>query len=239
MRVCTDATLFGAMAPVRRGDRVLDIGTGTGLLALMAAQLGAARVRAVELCGKTCREAALNFTNSPWSDRLRADHQAIQDFAPHSREHFDLIISNPPFFDRHSKSEPPGRRLARHTDRLPHAELIAAVGRLLEPDGSFYLLLPTPAVEAFQERARASDLHLIRRIDYRGHADNPPKVAALTFRRHGEEEARETLTIYSSHRTYSPQSERYLADFLLRFAPAGSRLRHPGTGAANEGRQPE
>ena len=78
MKVCTDAVLFGAMAPVNRGDRVLDIGAGTGVLSLMAAQLGAAQVTAVELTQQGYEEAQLNFNNSPWADRLKAVHQDIQ-----------------------------------------------------------------------------------------------------------------------------------------------------------------
>ena len=124
MKVCTDAVLFGAMAPVNRGDRVLDIGTGTGVLSLMAAQLGAAQVTAVELTQQGYEEAHINFNNSPWADHLEAVHQDIQGFAMTARRQYDLIICNPPFFENHSKTTNSLRKVARHNDLLPFADLI-------------------------------------------------------------------------------------------------------------------
>ena len=99
MKICTDAVLFGAMAPVNQGDRVLDIGTGTGVLALMATQLGAAKVTAVELTQEAYQEADINFKNSPWAKRLEVVHQDIQSFALTADLQYDLIISNPPYVD--------------------------------------------------------------------------------------------------------------------------------------------
>ncbi|MET0103130.1 MAG: methyltransferase [Sedimenticola sp.] len=218
MRVCTDATLFGAMAPIRGGERVLDIGAGTGLLALMVAQLGAAGVTAVELTEEACSEARFNFSQSPWSGKLEAVHQDIRAFARHCRERYDLVISNPPFFDSHSKSAEAGRNVARHTDQLPYGELIVAVERLLGDDGIFYLLIPSHAVERFAELAVVEGLHLFRRIDYRGYLHNRPKVSALTFSRRPGGYESEILTIYREGREYSDESARYLSPFLLRFA---------------------
>ncbi len=126
MKVCTDAVLFGAMAPVNRGDRVLDIGTGTGVLSLMAAQLGAAQVTAVELTQQGYEEAHINFNNSPWANHLEAVHQDIQGFALTARCQYDLIICNPPFFENHSKTTNSLRKVARHNDLLPFADLIKA-----------------------------------------------------------------------------------------------------------------
>ena len=86
------------------GDHVLDIGTGTGVLALMAAQLGAGKVTAVELTQQAYQEADINFSNSPWAERLEVVHQDIQSFALTADRQYDLIISNPPFFENHSKT---------------------------------------------------------------------------------------------------------------------------------------
>lgn len=217
MKVCTDATLFGAMAPVKGGERVLDIGAGTGLLALIAAQLGAAGVTAVELDEAACREAAENFKSSPWRDRLQAVPQAVQDYARTTVDRFDLIISNPPFFENHSKAFSFHRNRARHTDQLSFGELIEAVDGLLADGGIFYLLLPLHAVAGFTEQSREAGLCLMQQRDIRGYAHNPPKVAALTFARTAGPPERDLLTIYRAKGIYAPESEAYLSKFLLRF----------------------
>lgn len=218
LKVCTDATLFGAMTPVRGGERVLDIGTGTGLLALMAAQLGASHVTAVEIDPAACREAAANFDASPWRGQLDAVPAAVQGFAQNTEERFDLIISNPPFFENHSKSASSPRNLARHTDRLSYTELIEAVDRLLAPEGLLYLLLPTGAVARITEQAQEVGLLLIGRRDIRGHGHNAAKVAALTLCRQPAPLAWDQIALYRSPGVYSAESETYLSPFLLRFA---------------------
>ncbi|MGZ8171614.1 MULTISPECIES: tRNA1(Val) (adenine(37)-N6)-methyltransferase [Methylobacter] len=218
MRICTDAVLFGAMAPVNPGDRVLDIGTGTGVLALMATQLGAAKVTAVELTQEAFQEADINFNNSPWVDRLEAVHQDIQSFALTANRQYDLIISNPPFFENHLKTVDTLRNSARHTDQLPFTDLIGIAEQLLSPQGLFYLLLPAHAVTKFSALTLAAGFYLINQSDFRGYTHNEAKVSALTFSRTATVFTARLLTIYASHNVYSQDSERYLADFLLRFA---------------------
>jgi len=217
MKVCTDAVLFGAMAPVNRGDRVLDIGAGTGVLSLMAAQLGAAQVTAVELTQQGYEEANLNFINSPWADRLEAVHLDIQNFAGTAGRQYDLIVCNPPFFENHGKTTNSLRKIARHNDQLPFADLIKSADQLLSSQGLFYLLLPVHAVEKFAAAASVAGFHLIHQTDFRGYNHNEAKVSALIFSRTIAEFATTLLTIYESHRVYTKGSERYLSPFLLRF----------------------
>lgn len=218
MKICTDAVLFGAMAPIHLGDKVLDIGTGTGVLALMVAQLGAEKVTAVELTQPAYQEADLNFKNSPWADRLEAVHEDIRQFSVTAGRKYTLIISNPPFFENHSKTVDALRNVARHTDRLPYVDLISVVGDLLSEQGLFYLLIPTPVVARFSALAEFSGLYLIKQTDFQGYAHNTAKVSALTYSRTAIEITSELLTIYESHGVYSQGSAAYLGDFLLRFA---------------------
>lgn len=218
MKVCTDAVLFGAMAPVNCGDRVLDIGTGTGVLSLMAAQLGAAQVIAVELTQQGYEEARLNFNNSRWADRLEAVHEDIQGFAGTVGCPYDLIICNPPFFENHSKTTNSLRKVARHNDQLPFADLIKSADQLLSGQGLFYLLLPIHAVEKFAAAAVVAGFYLIHQTDFRGYSHNEAKVSALTFSRTVAVFAKTLLTVYESHRVYTQDSERHLSPFLLRFS---------------------
>ena len=218
MKVCTDAVLFAAMAPVNQGDYVLDIGAGTGLLSLMVAQLGAAHVTAVELTKPGYEEARFNFQQSPWADRLRAVHQDIQSFSNASNEHYDLIICNPPFFEKHTKATETLRHIARHNDQLPFEDLIKSAERLLSEPGVFYILLPVHAIERFTQLAQLAGLHLSYRADFRGYSHNNAKVSALTFCRSTVILCKTLFTIYASHNVYSQDSERYLSPFLLRFS---------------------
>jgi tRNA1Val (adenine37-N6)-methyltransferase len=219
MKICTVSTLFGAMAPIRTGDRVLDIGTGTGLLGLMAAQLGAGRVTGVELNEAAYTEARLNFYNSRWRERLVAVHASIQTFAGSTTNRYDLIISNPPFFDNHSKSRDPLRRQARHSDSLSSGALLACVDRLLTQRGLFYVLLPSHAAERFTQLALERELYLCSSTDIRTYATSRAKVAALTYSRRSVYCNKGSLTIYQTARVYAKASADYLSPFLLRFAP--------------------
>ncbi len=218
MKICTDAVLFGAMAPVNPGDHVLDVGTGTGVLALMVAQLGAAKVTAVELTQEAFKEAAINFNTSPWADRLEVVHQDIQSFALTADRRYDLIISNPPFFENHSKTADALRNTARHTDQLPFVDLIGIAGQLLSAQGLFYLLIPAHAAAKFSAQALAAGFYRVNQTDFRGYAHNQAKVSALTFSRTEAVSTVRLLTIYESNGVYSQESEAYLTDFLLRFA---------------------
>ncbi len=218
MKVCTDATLFGAMAPLAGGERVLDIGAGSGLLSLMLAQLGAGHVTAVELTPEACRDAAANFSNSPWAGRLELVPGSIQAYAERCGHRFDLIICNPPFFEQHSKNRLQLRSLARHADGLPHDELLQLAAGLLTPGGRFYLLIPLHAVARIVALAAALGLFLVGRVDFAGHAESRAKVAALTFADQPEMFVCRRLVIYNAPRVYSGESARYLSPFLLRFA---------------------
>ncbi len=152
MKVCTDSCLFGAWIAYRNDqktteknkqvcvERILDIGTGTGLLTLMLAQKSTAKIYGVEIENNAFEQAKENFAASPWADKLKAIHSDIKELNP--VEKFDLIISNPPFFENDLKSATHHKNLAKHHDGLLLKDLLISIENLLTNNGKFALLIP-------------------------------------------------------------------------------------------------
>lgn len=178
MKVGTDGVLVGAWAGVRPSDtRILDIGTGTGLIALMMAQrVASAHVVGVDVDDVV--QARENADASPWSDRVSFVQCPVQKYAPD--EPFDLIVSNPPFFVDSLTCPDAGRTAARHAVLLPYDELCDAVVRLLAPAGRFAVVLPVAEAERFLALCRGK-LRPTRRTDVRTTPKRTPKRALLEF----------------------------------------------------------
>lgn len=162
MKVGTDGVLLGAWTGLRTTDRrMLDIGTGTGLIALMLAQRAPeARITGIDI--DDVSQARENAAASPWGDRLYFEQTPVQTFRP--AERYDLIVSNPPFYVDSLTCPDAGRTAARHTVHLSYEELVDSVVRLLAPGGRFAVVLPTPESEHFRHLASARLLltHLTR-----------------------------------------------------------------------------
>lgn len=170
MKVGTDGVLLGAWADVSGARTILDIGAGTGLIALMAAQRAPeARIDAVELDPGSAEQAAENIAASPWSDRIRLFSLAIQDFEAPEGHLYDHIVSNPPFFAGALKSPKQGRNQVRHGEALSFSALLRSVGRLLSPQGRFSLILPFAEASTFQDLAVHYHLftHRVREVHTR------------------------------------------------------------------------
>lgn len=162
MKVCTDSCLFGAYIHPQGAESILDIGTGTGLLALMMAQKAdrAACIKAVELDAAAAKQARENVAASPWPLQVTVVESSIQDFAVSATQRFDLIISNPPFFSRQLKRNTKAQNLAMHSEALSLEELVECVCRLLADKGRFAVLLPPQEAEVLQAEASAKGLYL-------------------------------------------------------------------------------
>lgn len=146
MKVGTDGVLLGAWTNTDNTRRILDIGTGTGLIALMLAQRSDAIITAVDAEENACEQATINFNSSPWKDRLTVVHSKIQDL--NSDEKFDLVVSNPPYFSGYYSSDDLSRDIARSADiLLSYEDLIASAKRLLKEDGRLSLILPADQQE--------------------------------------------------------------------------------------------
>ncbi len=216
MKVGTDGVLLGAWVAFRGDERrVLDIGTGTGVIALMAAQRSSAGyIAGVDVDEASAQRAAANFEASPWSGRLHACASPVQDFA--ADEPFDLIISNPPYFVDSLLSPDKRRTAARHTASLPFDELDAAVRRLLSPDGRAALILPTEQMDDF---VSITSLRMVRRCDVRSVPDGAVKRVMAEFARSATDVMRrEELVIETYERgVFSDEYRRLTKDFYLKF----------------------
>ncbi|MBO5875596.1 MAG: methyltransferase [Alistipes sp.] len=216
MKVGTDGVLIGAWASVRGTDRaVLDIGTGTGLIALMIAQRNPkAEIVAVEIDAESAEQARENVAASPWSNRIRVEECAVQEFV--AEQKFDLFVSNPPYFVDSFKCSDESRNTARHTDTLSFVELMRSAERLLAPDGRFAVIVPS---EAALSVIAAGRLHLVRRCDVRSKPKGSPKRVMLEFSPRFEGAAvREEMTIGDgSNGGYSPEYIALTRDFYLKF----------------------
>ena len=215
MKVGTDGVLLGAWAACDGAKRILDIGTGTGLIALMLAQRNAeAEVQAVEIDETATRRARSNFDLSPWAERLTVENCAVQEFAP--AEKFDLIVSNPPYFVDSLLPPDAKRSTARHTHDLSFEELDKAVCRLLADEGRFALILPTAE---FDRYLAITQLHLVRRCDMHPTTGAATKRVMAEFAKHEVADAKhETITIEQDKRgDYTVEYRALTKDFYLKF----------------------
>jgi tRNA1Val (adenine37-N6)-methyltransferase len=219
MKVGTDGILLGAWASAVEPCCCLDIGTGTGLIALMLAQrFPAAFVDAVECESQAAQLAGENFRNSPWSDRLNLVEGRIQAFAP--LKTYDLIVSNPPWFRRSLISGTAVKTLARHDESLPTHELFQAVHRLLTPSGTFCLIAPADDEEHLMTVAREQGLFPTRTCDVIPRPGRPAGRVLMAFESHAVASGvvRETLIVETDVRhQYTEEFRQLTRDFYLRF----------------------
>lgn len=219
MKVGTDGVLLGAWTKIDGSEqRILDIGTGSGLIALMMAQRSKSTIiDAVEIDKNSADQAADNFASSEWSERLQIFHTDIKSFE--ETEKYDLIVSNPPFFVDSLLSLNSSRTVARHTTELSFPELINAVVRLLKPGGRYAMILPPMESQLFDCES-VGRLSLVRRCEVHGRVDLPVK-RYLSEYVVGDAQSKlicENLVIEGEKRSdYTSEYRELTADFYLKF----------------------
>lgn len=164
-KVGTDSVLLGAWVDVGGAKKILDIGTGTGLIALMVAQRSDAEIHAVEIDEASVLQAGENISNSPWTDRIRLFHASFQDFVSDIPDKYDLVITNPPYFTDSYKPPDPARSLSRHHVNLSLHELLKGVGEILDKSGKIALVLPVSEGEKLLRMVNYYGLYLKRKTD--------------------------------------------------------------------------
>ena len=196
MKVGTDGTLLGAWA--KGGDRILDVGTGTGLIALMLAQrFPQAMVDAIDIDSDSCLQAHENVVASPFADRVNVHHCRLQDFTPvipkekwtdnESSLHYDAIVVNPPYFEQSLKAPDVQRSMARHTDSLSYRDLMNGVVRLLDTDGEFSVVIPFDCRSSLETEAIMAGLYPSRVCAVKTTPRKTARRYLLAFRKHPEE----------------------------------------------------
>ena len=175
MKVGTDGVLLGAWANVARCNRILDIGTGTGLIALMLAQRCEADIDAIDIDADAYLQTQENAEASPFTGRIHATHAALADFACACPYKYDLIVSNPPYFADSLKCPNRQRSTARHNDTLPLEELLQDAHKLLAPAGRIALILPYDRKESLSDCIRMENLFLSKQISVTPVAGAEPK----------------------------------------------------------------
>jgi len=216
MKVGTDGVLLGAWSKTTESN-ILDIGTGTGLIALMLAQhTENALIDAIEIDKLASEEAQKNFDNSVWKERLISINSPLQEFHPQKK--YDLIISNPPFFINATKAPETNRNNARHTDTLSFDELIDSVKRLLAETGIFSLILPINEANHFIELVLQSKFYLNRKCLVKPNPSKSAKRILMEFSFSEKEIVEEELTIETEKRhEYTKEYISLTKDFYLKF----------------------
>ena len=218
MKVGTDGVLLGAWTPLDHHPfSILDIGTGTGLLALMLAQRsGAEHIEALEIDADAFEQAVENFENSPWNDRLFCFHASLDDFMEELQdEAYDLIVSNPPFYTETVSSGSEHRDRARQNQSLPFEDILEAAGILLSEIGVLALIIPSKEEERIVDLARENELYPFKITHVQGTPTSPVKRSLLAFSREQRSLSTDSMVIELERHCYTDAYRALTDDFYL------------------------
>lgn len=217
MKVSTDACLFGSLIETAKAQRILDIGSGTGVLSLMLAQRSPAKIDAVEVDWATAQKCRENFKGSPWPQRLTCYQDNIHAFGTSHKGPYDLIICNPPFFANHLPATDKKQQTARHARGLTHADLLQSASKLLNPvNGAFWLMLPPKEAEKVNLQAAFHGLHPQKNVEIKTKPNKQVRLVILAFSSNRVVHfQQEHLTIYNYRGDYSKAFEELLQPYYL------------------------
>jgi tRNA1Val (adenine37-N6)-methyltransferase len=210
MKIGTDGVLLGAWTPIiNHPNAILDIGTGTGIIALMLAQRSnAQQIDALEIDENAYEQAVDNFENSPWRDRLFCFHAGLDEFLEEPEEEYDLIISNPPFYTDDFRSENEQRDLARFQEAMPFEDLVEAAALLLSETGIFSVIIPIKEEEKFIALANEYDLFPIKITHVKGTPTAEIKRSLLAFRKY------ELPVLFADELVIETSRHQYTAEYI-------------------------
>jgi len=218
MKIGTDSVLLGAWTSLeKRPFSILDIGSGTGVLALMLAQRSHAElIDAIEIDDNAYEQCVENFEQSPWSDRLFCYHASLEEFTDEIEDKYDLIISNPPFYSEDYKSENNQRDLARFVDAMPFEHLLESVSKLLAEDGVFSVIIPFKEETSFIALASQMNLFVNKKLHLKGTPTSDIKRSLLEFSFHESDIKTNELIIETARHQYTQDYINLTKDFYLK-----------------------
>ncbi len=181
MKVNTDSVILASWVKSdAKNSRILDIGTGTGLLALcMAQKHPKSTIHGIEIVKENSHEAHINFSNSKWSENLKAIHISLQDYTP--TNNYKLIICNPPYFNNSSKNPNSNKTIARHTDLLSYKDIIDFCDVHLAKNGELSIILPFDEAKLFEEIAFKSNLYPSKKLYIKGNKNKTPNRICVSY----------------------------------------------------------
>lgn len=218
MKVGTDGVLLGAWANLDfNPDSILDIGAGTGLIALMMAQRSNAEtIDAIELNDAAYEQTVENFENSDWGDRLFCYHASLQEFRDEIEDKYDFIISNPPFYTSTYKELSEERAMARHSESLTYTDLLESASKLLSKKGNCAFIIPFEEAENFIKIAKENKLFPNRITSVKGAVNSAVKRSLLQFSFTKTETISNELTLELSRHNYTSEYKILVKDFYLK-----------------------
>lgn len=214
MKVGADAVLLGALTNIENIRNILDIGTGCGIISLMLAQRSAAQIDAIEIDEASMKEAANNFANSPWNERLTVQQTSLADFSKTTSKKYDLIVSNPPFFQNDVLPSSKKLQIAKHATTLSFDAFIEDANHLLNENGRITVILPATEAEIFTKKCLEKNLYLNQYFEIVPREGKKPNRLILSFSKHktGTPE-KSDLTIRAKNGQYTEQYKKLTEQF--------------------------
>ena len=217
-KITTDSVMLGAWSNFEGAKNIIDIGAGTGILSLMAAKRTEAQVVAIEPDAGSFMQAGLNFSGSPWHNRITLIKTRVQDYFPATGLLFDCVITNPPFFVDSLPNPDPGKATARHSLNLSHRELLEAALRLMTPSGTLQMVLPVNEAGQFIEMSASVGLYCQRKLIVKPTPATPPSRVLMTLCREQRLVEEATIVIEKEGRHhYSDEYVSLTKEFYLKF----------------------